>query len=207
MSARPQLRVAVDVQHGWRPAPHKGDRGARFVCADGTVRWEIELALEYAQGIVRELRAVGVPVLVNDPAAGTLVGRYSDRARQAQGWGATVYLACHVNAGEGRYALSGFTHLGGTDLLPARSSRIGVEILTQLRDRFTALRGGELKRYGPLTFGGGTIRPAARLGIASVLVEPFFGDNALHRAQLIPQLGELGATIGRAVKAAWLALP
>lgn len=204
MSRRPS-KIAIDVQHSGRAFPHQGDRGARFTLPDRTHTWEAELARKYADGMLAWLLAVGQLARTNEPASGFLVGPYSRRARQAQEWGATLYLACHVNAGGGRYPLVGFVRRGDQDILPASiAARIGTDVLGRLRSEFSCLRGGELRRYGYLTLGGGTIRPATELGIPALLIEPFFGDELGAQRQLIlgDQLANLGGVIAGAVRAA-----
>jgi N-acetylmuramoyl-L-alanine amidase len=190
------LRVVVDVQHLYR-ANHPNDRGARFLLDNGTHVWEADAALIYADAIGDWLEARGVPVLRNDPTRGILTGFYSARNRAAEAWQATAYLACHLNAGMGAYAL--LEVMEGRDGILARS--IGERLVTipeiqrferrWLRERD---RGSVCIRF---------VKPT----IPTVLCEPFFGDQRAHQPLLaVHRLRQVGEAIAQGVEDWWAAV-
>jgi len=184
------LRVAVDVQHLYKPTE---DRGAVFRLGDGTTVTEAHCATIYAGSIAGWLARRGADVLTNDPVRRILVGRYSARIREASAWGANAYLACHVNSGGGSYAR--VEYMAGTDVRLAQ--RVAGELLSAFP---------ELKRADsyPLSPGArGAVCIAAFPGSA-VLLEPFFGDTPAHQDMMAaPRLVFLGETIARAVADWW----
>lgn len=81
------MLVALDVQHAGKPFAWS-DRGAAY---GGLV--EVELTRAYANAADRELRRLGHEcVILSD-------GTYGSRCRRADEYGASVYVACHINAG------------------------------------------------------------------------------------------------------------
>lgn len=192
------LRVAIDVQHLYRPDRPR-DHGATVRLANGTTITEAELATGYAGHAAAELEARGALVLRNDPARGVLVGHYSSRARAASSWGARVYLACHVNAGGGDYARAYGVGSRGVQL--ARDIVLELDRVSRLIDEGQALelRPGE---RGWVCIAGAV---APTLGI---LLEPFFLDTPGHRGLVSAAgLGVVGRAIGRSVGAWWLRQP
>jgi N-acetylmuramoyl-L-alanine amidase len=191
------LRVAVDVQHLYKSA-RSGDRGAEFVLAGlpGLHLSEAAAVTVYAQALAAWLAARGAAVLTNSPAAQTLVGGYYGRQKEAERWDAAAYLACHLNAGNGSYALCEYaTGSGGLPL----ATRIGA----CLTDSFPEILNYKAVSLAPEARGyvciGGF--PTAR---AAALVEPFFGDNASHQALLsTPKLVAVGECIGEGVARWW----
>ena len=191
------LRVAVDVQHLYKTAS-SGDRGAEFVLAGfpGLHLSEATAVTVYAQALVAWLTARGAAVLTNSPAAQTLVGGYYGRQKEAERWQADAYLACHLNAGNGSYAMVEYaTGSGGLPL----ATRIGAH----LTDTFPEILSYKAVSLAPVARGfvciGGF--PTAR---AAVLVAPFFGDNARQQALLTtPKLVAIGEAIGEGVARWW----
>jgi hypothetical protein len=191
------LRVAVDVQHLYKTSS-PGDRGAEFVLAGlpGLHLSEATAVTVYAQALVAWLAARGAAVLTNSPAAQTLVGGYYGRQKEAERWDAAAYLACHLNAGNGSYALCEYvTGSGGLPL----STRIG----SCLADTFPEILSYKAVSLAPEARGfvciGGF--PTSRAG---VIVEPFFGDNS--RQQVLfstPKLVAVGECIGEGVARWW----
>lgn len=203
-ASRPQLRVAIDVQHRHKPVPRHRDRGARFEFSDGTHVHECEIARMYADAAQRALESAGALVKTNKPPSrefreslgvmqrlplgwAGLTGWYNERAIQARMWGAHVYLACHVNAGAGAYAMCGHYREDFTGYLLAAdiSDRLGMMIYGKR---------GQVWTYDELRRGHSTISHAANQGIPSVLLEPFFGDTpkleAWGRADGAKQIGD-----------------
>jgi N-acetylmuramoyl-L-alanine amidase len=176
------LRIAVDVQHVFRPHKPK-DRGSVYTLADGSRVNEADAAIGYAASLTAELRRRGASVLTNDPANGILVGYYSARQRHAEGWGALAYLACHVNAGGGRYSLMEY---------PSGAGGYGLAVLLNLALSRRFSRELLFEKEAPLAHGS-NVEPDSRgwpcVGYfpknrAAVLVEPFFGDTPSHQGLL-----------------------
>ena len=190
------LRVAVDVQHLYKPAPHDQDRGTIFTLEHGLKIAEAQISTLYAQALILWLHARGAVVLPNAPSTGILVGTYTRRNLEANRWGAHAYLACHVNAGNGAYCLNEYA--AGTP-----GSVLALAIGTALTDEFK-----ELSDHGeqPLVIGqrGYVCIGEFDRSRAAVIVEPFFGDHLSHQA-LIPaaQLVQVGAAIGEGIAKWW----
>lgn len=185
------LKVALDVQHLYRGGIHARDRGTRFVGPRGLVVWEADLALGYASGLALALEAAGASVLRNDVGARSLVGPYWRRHAQAKAWGANLYLAAHVNAGGGSYALT--EYLAGTG-----SFYLATSIGAALDRTFGEVLGAHARVMVPGQRGYGCLPAGAR----GVLLEPFFGDKRTHQALFDPgRLAEVGRVIARAVLA------
>jgi hypothetical protein len=197
------LVVAVDVQHQFKPAPFAGDRGARFafrsLSSGATLHVnESELAHGYADGLASTLELGGARVLRNDPARALLIGHYWQRHRQALALGARVFLACHVNAGGGRYAQVGYSSSAPPGVLE-HSIGLATRIAAELQG-LPRVSGAQVRRL-ELVHGSATIRTGARLGLVALLLEPFFGDSPGHQTQFFPPAGlaSVGEAIGRAV--------
>lgn len=199
------LRVAVDVQHLYR-ASHPNDRGTIFKLVGGTTVAEAALATGYAQALAEHLRARGATVFVNNPATGMLCGYYSTRNRQAAGLGVHAYLACHVNAGRGGYALLEYMD----PQAPGRGSGPGVVGAARLAnwigaslDQFPAVLG---YRTNALRHGqrGAVCIEGCGPAVAALVVEPFFGDNPGHQALVSAAgLASVGEVIGQGVASWW----
>ncbi len=189
------LKVAIDVQHLWKPPPSDRDHGAVFTLPDGRHTTEADAALLYAAALAAWLEGRGALVLRNDPTRRVMVGRYADRHRTALSWGAQVYLACHLNAGGGRYGLVEW--LNGNPGEPLANAIVG-----ELRNiaevgaaHGKALNAGE---RGTLCVQGCGAR------IAALILEPFFGDSPSMQPLLAPaRLLEVGAAIGSGVARWW----
>jgi N-acetylmuramoyl-L-alanine amidase len=187
------LRVVVDVQHLYR-ARHPNDRGARFALENGTHVWEADAALIYADAIGDWLEARGVPVLRNDPTRGILTGPYQRRHRAVESWGATAYLACHLNSGRGAYAL--------LEVMEDRDDTLARAIGTEL------VKVPELQRFERRWLAvedrGSVCIRFVKDTIPAVLCEPFFGDQLAHQPLLAPhRLRQVGEAIAQGVEAWW----
>jgi len=190
------LWVAVDVQHLYRDGKHAGDMGSVFELAGGAKLPEAQAVLVYAQAAVSWLAARGASVLTNNPVAGTLTGPYGRRHNAAAAWGAHAYLACHLNAGGGSYALAEY-------MVPTGGQALGVAILGILADRFQEIRGTKINPLMPGQRGAVCIAglPAS---VTAIVLEPFFGDNALQQPLLShDRLVSLGEAVGEGVAAWW----
>jgi|SRR5882724_1280222 len=190
------FKVAVDVQHVYRPS-HVGDEGSVYTDAAGMHVTEAHLSAIYAIALCNWFRDRSAEVLTNDRSAGVLVGEYWTRNRAAAEWGACAYLACHVNAGGGRYAA--IEYMNGTpggllalSILPqlpvAAPEIVGLRSLPLIRGQ----RGAVCIEAFPSDRG------------AAVLVEPFFGDAASQRALLgADRLAGIAGAIGEGVARWW----
>lgn len=193
------LKVAVDVQHIYRPAK-PGDHGSLYVLANGGKVWEASAATTYATSLVHTLTDRGAAVLTNDPARGVLVGPYSRRNQEASTWAAHLYLACHVNAGGGAYCLT--EYMVGTPGQPAGDA-IGKAIVAA----FPQLQGA---RCNPLVRGqrGAVCIEGFTRTRAALVLEPFFGDNPRCQDMLAgPALVELGQMIAAGIATWWAGQP
>jgi N-acetylmuramoyl-L-alanine amidase len=191
------LRVVVDVQHLFRPGK-PNDRGSVYRLANGSVTDEGSSTLIYAAALKARLEQGGATVVTNDPARGILVGPYSTRNRSAVTFHA--YLACHLNAGGGNYALTEYMSM--TDALP-----LAAAIKDALLATFpTVIPRGQTRALSSNDRGAVCIERVPAPCVA-VLCEPFFGDHPGHQALLAaPQLHLVGEAIADGV-AAWWAPP
>lgn len=189
------LRVAIDVQHIGRPWPHRGDRGTKFaIVASGTYIWESDCALLYARACAEWLKVRGADVLENDPAVRQ---SYYRRNLEASAAAASVYLACHLNAGHGSYAL--LEHMKGA----LGAAVLGDHIGPQLVRTFPAILSHQVRALESDQRGAVCIR-ACDPTVAALIVEPCFGDYGPHQALLIaPMLQKMGEAIGQGVAAWW----
>lgn len=189
------LKVAVDVQHIYRDGPHAKDRGAQYALDGGAKLWEADCARHYADALIAYLQAAGATTWTNDPIGARLVGPYERRQRTAMALGANLYLACHVNAGGGRYPMCMYTTPGSRPASLAIVAALGGLPELQL-GRVVAL--GDTER-GAVCVRQFTTGPG-------VLLEPLFGDYRGHQGLLNSAGLELvGRTIGSGVAAWWTA--
>jgi hypothetical protein len=188
------LWVAVDVQHLYRPS-HAGDHGSIFTLPDGTHVTETSLSVVYAAALALWMGERGATLLVNAERTATLVGDYWTRNRQASAWGCHAYLACHVNAGGGRYAECAYM-AGGT------GAALSAAILASVKARHPEI---SATRAVPLRHGErGAVCVERVYPGAGVLLEPFFGDTAAHHALMpAPRLRALAESVGLGVVAWW----
>lgn len=195
------LRVAVDVQHLYREGEHARDRGSVYTLKDGLVVVESDAVMIYAQSLAAALRELGATVWSNDPAQRLLIGPYTRRHRDAANLGANLYLACHLNAGRGSYALAEYAALGPW---VRQSNRLATEVVQALDREFTQVTRGIVRGLGNGERGAVCIRSFDR-GPA-VLLEPLFGDHPMHQ-QLLDHasLKSIGLSIARSVTTWWAA--
>jgi N-acetylmuramoyl-L-alanine amidase len=192
-----RLRVAVDVQHLYRTGLHRNDRGSHFHLVDGSSCWEGERSVVYAGAIATWLRERGAAVLTNDPRTGTLCGPYQRRNEEAERWRAHVYLACHLNAGGGRYGAIEYMAAGNGGTL-ARM------MCSTLQEGFK----GELQgvKDVPLTDGarGRVCIKWFPLSKPALILEPLFGDTPRHQRLLgVIELGAIAAAMCEGLAIWW----
>jgi N-acetylmuramoyl-L-alanine amidase len=172
--------VALDIQHQGKPDKMR-DRGA----VNGDVE-EVDLTRRYAASADKTLRAIGIDcILLSD-------GRYSDRQARADSYGASCYIACHINAGlSGRagdraevYYWPGSTR--GQALAAAIAVELGqvvpwpVRVLAAETDRVRGVMAG--------------------VKAPAICLEPGFIDGQ-QGAGWLPQHAEaIGAALARAIK-------
>lgn len=207
--------IAVDIQHLYRTGIFAGDRGTRFRMADGRTLYEADAVTTYAQALAAWLRAWGAQVVVNDPARGILVGPYSRRNAQAATLEGRVtaegvvlghvdaYLACHLNAGLGDYALCEYMAT-----LPAATGTVCQALADWILHggiNDPEVRGRSVKRLVRGERGAVCIQAVAPT-VPALILEPFFGDQPRHLPLLeTARLVRLGQEIGQGVAAWWRA--
>jgi N-acetylmuramoyl-L-alanine amidase len=189
------LNVAIDVQHLWKPPPHQHDRGSVYSLPDGSHRAEADAAAIYAAACARWLRGRGAEVLENQPTHGVFVGSYPQRNRAALAWGAHCYLACHLNAGRGRYALFESMVLSAGHPL---ASDLGLSLLALVPET------GSWKHKALRPADRGAICIESCGAMAALIVEPFFGDTPECQALLSgPNLVRVGEALAQGVSEWW----
>lgn len=195
--------IAVDVQHLYRTGPLANDRGARFTLADGRTIYEADAVTTYAQALTEWLRKWGATVLVNDVTRGRLVGPYSRRNREATLSRVDAYLACHLNAGRGEYALCEYMATV-PDATATQAQALADWILTGGINA-PEIRGRQVRRLAEGDRGAICIKNVGPF-IPALILEPFFGDQPRHQPLFeTSRLQLLGKEIGQGVAAWWRA--
>lgn len=200
------LKIVVDVQHAYRDGMHAHDRGTVYVLADGSHVNESDCARQYADALIAALRTSGATVWTNDPAHAKLIGPYSRRQIEAGTLGANAYVACHLNAGVGKYALAEYVsrdNLGLSSPFAPETIRLCEAVTRELVASFpNRLSGPVVKELRPGERGAVCVSGFA--GPAAIL-EPLFGDNPDHQGLLtIAGLQYVGEAIARGIAAWWL---
>lgn len=170
--------IVLDIQHGGSPnTDHIADRGAVY---DGVE--EVTLTRRYADAADRQLRKLGHQVIVISD------GNYSDRQARAEAYGAAVYVALHINAGQGNYGLVFHDYRSSKGPLLAKA------IVGQMGKHFTwSQRVAAASPGDPL--GGRAWNCIKGVGKpVSILLEPGFIDGP-HRADLIARIEEVGVAL------------
>lgn len=196
------MLLIFDIQHTGRPSK-PGDMGAAYdLDGDGVTgedgEREVDLVRQYVAEAGSYALSLGCQVLHID------AGEYSDRHRfaiakaRANPTKRAAYLACHMNAGGGRYAL----------VRPDARSSSGKLLATAVSRSLSLLPGIQFSRRDPLY---GSAALAAKAGhpaseaawwtrgyscidgiysgpanLSAVLVEPAFIDSKEHRPLLTP---------------------
>ncbi len=182
-------RVALTIGHAGRPSK-AGDRGAAF-----GGREEVEVAARYVLAMDQELRRLGVECL---PLMG---GGYAEHWALADGWGADVYLNCHVNAGGGDYAAIFFDHRSakGAALARAVAGEMTRALPWAARDIACRPDTNGAPRDGDFSEAFATI---AGVRAVALCLEPYFLDGP-RRLAFLGQLDSVGQAVARGI-AAWL---
>jgi N-acetylmuramoyl-L-alanine amidase len=191
------LAVAVDVQHLYRRSKPR-DQGCDFVLPDGTHISEAHATAIYAGALTATLRGLGARVLTNDPASGILIGEYWERGRAAAAWGAQAYIACHLDAGRGSYALA--EAMTGSQGIP-----LAQRLVNMLPVRFPSILASSVRVLERPARGVVCIEAFSPHG-AAVICEPFFGDNpAMAGLFQSPELARIGEALALGVASWWIA--
>ena len=189
-------RIVVDVQHLYRDGKHAGDRGAIFQLEGGATIAEAQATVVYAQALTEWLRSRGAQVLTNDPVHGILVGPYSKRTAAANAYQAHAFIACHVNAGGGAYALAEYQLAG---LGQAMGDMIGAKLV----ERFPEIRAHKCDPIMPGARGDVCV-DGVSWDVPALILEPFFGDTRRMQALFAhDRLVALGEAIGEGVAVWW----
>jgi N-acetylmuramoyl-L-alanine amidase len=189
------LKAVVDVQHIYRSGIHRWDRGTVYRLATGGKVNEADCAVHYAQTLAAQLRSWGALVWSNEPKSGILVGPYATRQIAATALGANLYLACHLNAGRGTYALVEYMD-GGL------GAAVGKAITSELANSLPEVDSGKVVVLEPTDRGAVCIRGFT--AGPSVILEPLFGDNAVHQRLLsLAGLEMVGLGVARGVATWW----
>lgn len=181
--------VVLDRGHAGK-GPGSGDRGASAdLDGDGVVEsHEREAAITpyYILAAELALLAAGHDVIVVSD------GSYDARQRRAIGYGADVYVACHLNAGNGDYGLA--VHNAGS----MQGQRLATAITGRLRAACPELSRvvvGDTVGFPRAASCIGTLATARPIGI---VYEPAFLDRAAHQP-LLRAGGEGLTRIGQAL--------
>lgn len=195
--------IAVDIQHLYRTGPLAADRGSRFVLADGRTVYEGDAVTVYAQSLASWLREWGATVIVNDPVRGKLVGPYSRRNREATLANVDAYLACHLNAGRGDYALCEYMASVPAATQGACQALANWILHSGIND--PEVRGRQARRLERGERGAVCIQGCGPF-VPALILEPFFGDQPRHQPLFeTARLQLLGKEIGQGVAAWWRA--
>lgn len=203
-----RLLVILDRQHAGKPGRGPGearpeDMGAAMRTPDGRVAHEADLVMEYITEARAVLEAEGAQVRVIDPLTEPPRMSYGARQERAKWWarqspGSKVaYVACHLNAGHGDYAILGHDprsqdgravaeHVADAlDLTVPVLSRIRVEALT-----------GKWARGLPCIEG----IYSGPANLCGMLYEPLFVDHPSHQHYIqTGGLRDVGACLARGI--------
>ena len=178
------MLVAISIDHAGKPS-RLDDRGA----AAGELQ-EVSLVRAYTDAIDHELRELGHQVVILSD------GEYRDRWKRADGYGADVYLACHMNACGGDYGL--IVH----DYRSLRGERLAEAIASEISDLGWRCRSEPGRpdddgqpRDEDYTEAWNCI---AGVKAVAVCVEPYFVDGPRAR-EVAQRYQEIGAAIARGI--------
>jgi len=190
------MLVILDWQHQGKPPPKHRDRGASSeIC--GVRIHEVDLTRAYIDVAAQALRAAGHQVEI------LTEGWYSNRHAQAgalshKGERPAAYVACHINAGGGRYAASFY------DSRSAGGSRLSACVASALGEQLPELSASKTRPCGPdqSPRAWSVIRGiwAAPAWCSAICFEPAFIDHAAHRPLLTPEgLARIGHALADGV--------
>lgn len=125
-------------------------------------------------------------LMVNTNDEGGLNGKYSERIKKAQNFGASAYIQMHCNSGGGKYAIVGYHNYGPMKEYSERMAEIFAEIYNSEIEKTSLNELLKDIQIWPCTSHHEDIghrNIAACLSSASIpaiLIEPFFLDNKGH---------------------------
>jgi len=152
-------RIAIDVQHMGKPNK-PADRGA----SHGSYQ-EADLVLKYATLAFQELTAKGYEAFL------ITSGTYAERHEWINRHGIDLYLACHLNAGGGRYSLVEHYYNAGQ-----RTRKIaGI-----MAENFKAILGTSAAKVWEIPKDGRGAACLKNTRPSALLLEPLFIDNERH---------------------------
>ncbi len=202
---RPDLLI-WDRQHAGKRSRPSDMGAAADVDGDGRIAtWEreAELTPRYIQPGIVEAEVWGLESKLIDPLGAGLQADYPQRHREAvslaQGRPRAAYLACHLNAGGGDYALVGHVPRStlGRALAEAIATELELSIPVISRCRVEALEGRWARGLPTIR---GALAPGLP-GLAGVLLEPLFLDAPEHQAYIHEGgLTAVGQAIARGVR-------
>jgi len=102
------MKIALDTQHKYKPAPKNNDKGAVFQGvyeADLVDKYFNAIGEDKEKNISLDLTKEDLIIIRNNPAQGILTGWYPDRIKWANDNKIDLYFAGHLNAGGGKYGL------------------------------------------------------------------------------------------------------
>jgi len=188
--------VILDRQHHGKPGG-RGDLGARAdLDGDGMVEaheFEANLTPLYIASARDYLEPLGIEVVVLEWGSYKARHAYANAIAGAADGAPVAYIACHLNAGGGRYAavLHDSRSRGGRGL--------AVTLADALEEEFDELSKGKAVPAGPgkrafVTYDGIFEGPG---NISGVCFEPCFMDTPEHRPLLSPGgLSRIGRVLG-----------
>lgn len=183
------MLVILDRQHGQKSASRPFDPGATF----GALR-ETDLTAAYIAAAADELHARGHEVVLLD--SGSYDARHVEaNARAHRSTGRVAYIAAHVNAGEGSYALVEY------DARSIRGAALADAIAFELRT-LPGITKSLTKGLGQGERGFVCIDGVFTGRATAALVEPGFIDSGSHAHLWTPDgLRAIGKRIASAVEA------
>lgn len=181
------MLVALDIQHAGKPGRWR-DRG---VARDGVE--EVDLTRRYVAAADRELRRLGHDVVVLSD------GRYSDRWKRADDYGAGVYVACHVDAGGGDRGTVFYDYRStrGAELAEKVAGELGARFPWPMKARACRADDDGEPRDEDYTEPWNTIRG---VGAVALCLEPYFLDGP-RAAEFIGAVEDVGVRLARGIDA------
>jgi N-acetylmuramoyl-L-alanine amidase len=152
-------RIGIDVQHCGKPGK-PFDRGATY----GGYQ-EADLVLKYATLTFQELTDKGYEAFL------ITSGSYAERHAWVNKHGIDLYLACHLNAGGGRYSLVEYCWNAG------HKTR---EIAKIMADNFKTILGTSAAKVWEISKDGRGATCLKNTRPSALLLEPLFIDNDKH---------------------------
>jgi len=194
------MKIALDTQHKYKPAPKDNDKGVVFQGvyeADLVDKYFNAVPEDIEKKITLDLVQENIILIRNNSAQGILVGNYSDRIKWANDNKVDLYFAGHLNAGGGKYGLIEVVENKEEDLQLARNlAKMFSDELMNDDFRVNILR---KKPDGTTDRGYSCI---AGCNCPAFLLEPAFIDNPKHFDMLVngDWINKIGKVILKFIK-------